>query len=715
MHEDMNKRVSSVLGLKKMRLGKSVFNLIFILTFFLLILLTIASYNQIKNLFAESHRVIHTHEVIETLDLALFEVVDIESHQRGYLITGQELFLTDLDGRKARLNNILEKLKNLTADHPPQQERVMLFSDSVKERLDVLSKLLHIKVANKLATTEGTDLLNHSQAASVKVKSLGQEIKSIEYILLKARNDTVMQRAYRASIILAVGSFLAIASLLFAAFLVRQELLRRKAIEEKNKNTENRLRKIIESSRDMIAAFNEQQEFIIFNERYAREFKRIFGKKVHVGLSLKEALLHISEDKRKIAALFEDSLTLEILDKRFECSEGEEKRIYELTSSPIEGEESSYQGTLQTLRDITKQMEEHTALQQSYEQLTIGIKALENKNKQITLLVEMSDIMLACSSVDELREVMANYSKQLLDFASGYLFIMHPSKNYLEEIMSWGNPIPQKTTFSPDDCWGIRLGRIHQVDEKHPGLICQHLEMEEHQHHATLCVPLMAQNDIYGMLYLESATKESLFADEDKKLLIIAFAELTALALANVRLRENLRHQSIRDPLTGLYNRRYLEDFLFKLINQAQRTESPLSLLMLDLDHFKKINDTFGHDAGDAALKEVGKILQSAIREGDIASRYGGEEFLILFYDIDLESTRNRAKALREEISSLKIKYGAEQIGPFTVSIGIAAFPIDGTTPEQLIEAADKALYYAKNHGRNQEVLFCELDLQRPS
>lgn len=161
--------------------------------------------------------------------------------------------------------------------------------------------------------------------------------------------------------------------------------------------------------------------------------------------------------------------------------------------------------------------------------------------------------------------------------------------------------------------------------------------------------------------------------------------------------------------MTGLYNRRYLEDFLFKQLHQAERSKSSLAVLMIDLDHFKKINDTFGHDAGDAALKEVGVLLQEDTRPGDTAARYGGEEFIILLYGIDTESAKNRAETLRNTISKLQIKYGAQQVGQITASIGIALYPEDAKTSSELIEAADKALYQAKSKGRNQVVMFSEI------
>ncbi|HHT0594601.1 TPA: GGDEF domain-containing protein, partial [Legionella anisa] len=290
---------------------------------------------------------------------------------------------------------------------------------------------------------------------------------------------------------------------------------------------------------------------------------------------------------------------------------------------------------------------------------------------------------------------------------------MHPSRNYLEIATTWGSPSPQSSMFPSDQCWAIRLGRIHDVRPAHNELICDHVSADIELHATYLCVPLMAQNDIYGLLYLEIKRETQIEFSENQQLLITAFSELTALAFANVRLRENLRYQSLRDPLTGLYNRRYLEDFLLKQIHQSERTKTQLSILMLDLDHFKKINDTYGHDAGDATLKEVGKVLQDDIRVGDIAARYGGEEFIVAFYGADAESIKARAETIRHDISRLQIKYGAQHVGPITISIGISVYPLHGHTPTDLIESADKALYFAKANGRNQIVLYSDIESKK--
>ncbi|CAH11447.1 Probable diguanylate cyclase YcdT [Legionella pneumophila] len=606
---------------------------------------------------------------------------------------------------KSTLQLNLYKLEQLTRDNPEQNKRTHRFIDLVKQRLNLLNQLVQLKGSGKLDTQEGYDLLNQSQDMSHQVKSLGQEIKSVELVLLSERNTGAVRWADTSSFILISGGITSILFLTIAFILANIELSTRRKTELQNQNTQIRLKKIIESASDMIAAFDKDQRFITFNEAYQREFKRLFDKSISINMSLEEAFDDVPENKKKLVQTWKESLQRDEETKNIEVNTEQEKIIYEMTSKLIQNGDNEIKGVVHSVRNITKRVQEHTELQESYEKLANGMKELQKKNEQITLLVEMSDIMLACGSQEELSYVMAKYSQRLLQFSSGYLFIMHPSKNYLEKAASWGNPQPHDLTFTPEQCWAIRLGRIHYAGSSRIELMCSHTMFAEQPELSLLCVPLMAQNDIYGLLYLEVGLE----FDENQQLLITAFAELTALALANVRLRENLRYQSIRDPLTGLYNRRYLEDFLFKQLHQAERTKASFAILMLDLDHFKKINDTFGHDAGDLVLKELGQILNSDIRLGDIAARYGGEEFVLLLYDIDAQAAKMKAENLRSAISNLQVKYGAQPVGQITASIGISVYPDDAKSPAEVIEAADKALYQAKNKGRNKVILFSEI------
>ena len=176
-----------------------------------------------------------------------------------------------------------------------------------------------------------------------------------------------------------------------------------------------------------------------------------------------------------------------------------------------------------------------------------------------------------------------------------------------------------------------------------------------------------------------------------------------------IETREDFRVQSLRDPLTNLFNRRYMEESLDREIQRADRSDQSLGLIMIDLDHFKDVNDTLGHEAGDVVLQSLGKFLQEHIRGGDIACRYGGEEFLLILPDAPLEATRKRAHALWEALKDLEIEYEGRRLTPPTMSIGVAVVPDHGKTRHAALRAADAALYRAKAAGRDRVVSAGEL------
>ena len=227
-------------------------------------------------------------------------------------------------------------------------------------------------------------------------------------------------------------------------------------------------------------------------------------------------------------------------------------------------------------------------------------------------------------------------------------------------------------------------------------------------------MPLMAQNETIGLLYLEkliladgsinSDNSEGDFTKSQQKL-ARSMAEHISLALANLKLRETLRHQAIRDELTGLFNRRYLQETLDREIHRAQRHETSLGVIMLDVDNFKIFNDTYGHEAGDRLLGVLGHYLKNSIRAEDIACRYGGEEFTLILPDISPEIILDRSEAIRAGTQNLEVPHQGKILGGVTISLGISYFPQHGTDFETLLQAADAALYKAKRNGRNQVVM----------
>ena len=183
-----------------------------------------------------------------------------------------------------------------------------------------------------------------------------------------------------------------------------------------------------------------------------------------------------------------------------------------------------------------------------------------------------------------------------------------------------------------------------------------------------------------------------------------AACERISLALANLKLREVLRSQSIRDPLTGLFNRRYMEESLEREVRRGVRNKDGVALLMLDIDHFKQFNDTYGHQAGDALLRGFGEFLSQRTRGQDVACRFGGEEFVLILSGASAADGCKRAEILRQELPQLMVEHAGQVLGRITVSIGVSAFPVHGATGEELLRTADLALYRAKKEGRDRVV-----------
>ena len=239
------------------------------------------------------------------------------------------------------------------------------------------------------------------------------------------------------------------------------------------------------------------------------------------------------------------------------------------------------------------------------------------------------------------------------------------------------------------------------------GLLCRHLVNPLPA--AYLCIPMVAQSEASGVLYLQNkdgpADAVPPRLTPAKQQLAQTVADSVALALANLKLRETLRHQSIRDPLTGLFNRRYMEETLERETRRVARAQRPLGIIMLDVDRFKLFNDTFGHDAGDALLRELGNFLRAHIRGEDVACRYGGEEVMLILPEASLAVTRERAEHLRDDIKHLHAQYHDQPLGAVMLSQGVAVFPDHGSTGEAVLKAADAALYRAKREGRDRVVV----------
>jgi len=360
-------------------------------------------------------------------------------------------------------------------------------------------------------------------------------------------------------------------------------------------------------------------------------------------------------------------------------------------------------------RDITEQRQGEEALRDAHEKLTATVGVLERRNREIALLSELSNFLLSCVTVEEACNAIPKHCETLFPEEPGALYLLRASRDHLNRYASWGASQEQDPSFKPEDCWALRRGRPHVVTDPKKDAICGHVG-PHHEGKPYMCVPLVVQSDLLGLMWVALADRDASGAETDatlnsKQQLAVTLSEQIALALSNIRLRENLRQQTIRDPLTGLYNRRFLEESLNREMARCKRNGNAFAVLMIDVDHFKRFNDTYGHDAGDSTLRAISGALQRSTRESDIVCRFGGEEFVIVLPDANLQGASARAQRIVEFVRVLDIIHDGKPLPSITASIGLAMFPQNGETVKALIQSADKALYEAKGAGRDRIML----------
>jgi diguanylate cyclase (GGDEF)-like protein len=357
-------------------------------------------------------------------------------------------------------------------------------------------------------------------------------------------------------------------------------------------------------------------------------------------------------------------------------------------------------------RLLKERQQATNALYASTEEMNAGLAELERRSNEISLIGDMSRALEAPVSVKESFEIISIYCSKLLPHTAGILYLFRNSGDLLEKQASWGTPQAAQDVIEPHNCWALRRGQPHKTAYS-DDLCCSHYKNQCVDHDVRLCLPLMAQGEVLGLIYIEvqSGVKNHPTLERNDEKLAIAISEQVALGLSNVKLREALRQQSIIDPLTGLFNRHYMEETLRRELIRAVRKSMPLSLIVLDVDHFKTVNDTFGHDAGDAVLRSLAYRIKHIVRESDVVCRFGGEEIVLILLDCDKQAAMARAQQINADVRSLDMRHGTLQVGRITLSAGIATCPENGDQVDALFHAADQALYEAKNTGRDRVVV----------
>jgi diguanylate cyclase (GGDEF)-like protein len=352
-----------------------------------------------------------------------------------------------------------------------------------------------------------------------------------------------------------------------------------------------------------------------------------------------------------------------------------------------------------SLRDAFRRRSFERQLSVTNDQLEATVEELERRGQEAILLKDARDELQLCVTSKDALGCAVRHFEELVPGSSGATILINNSRSMLEIAATWNDPSALVDSFDMDACCGLRAGRLRWRRPGQSELHCSHFSGTPPEDYA--CIPLAAQGDTLGFVYLSCPTREIADLASRRMPFVQEMVELASMTIAGLNLRSKLESQSIRDGLTSLFNRHFMEIALERELHRATRRHVSLAVMMLDVDHFKIFNDTYGHEAGDVVLRTVAQCFQQSVRSEDIVCRYGGEEFVIILPEINEELALERANTLRRNVNGLRLKFKGEPLRPITISIGLAMFPNPARDTADLLRKADQALYDAKHAGRD--------------
>lgn len=461
---------------------------------------------------------------------------------------------------------------------------------------------------------------------------------------------------------------------------------------ESLRRSEADLSALIENTDRIVWSVDSELRVVIRNSAFADLSIELFGCELMPGDS---AVMEGETEWRKHyeRALAGDKFVIEMQLK----DQSDQPRWMDFSFCPIRNGHGRVTGVTVFGRDFTERMATEAAQQQTLDNMSRMVSELEAHHRQNTLLHRLNDLIQSCSNEDEAHVIVRVTLSELFPGISGGLAL--PRAHGLEPAVVWGNEAGLASLFQADDCWALRQGQMIEVVDPANDLVCKHFETVPL--HGYLCLPLVVHGDMIGLMHLAYPQKLKQKDRENLRELLRSAGETIKLSLSNLRMREAMREQATHDQLTGLFNRRYQDETLPRELHRALREKQTLTVAMLDIDHFKRFNDSYGHEAGDQVLREIGRILRENLRRSDIACRYGGEELSVIMPDSSTEDARHRLETICQLIRGMAINFHRSVLPPVTVSVGIAQAPDHGQGAAEIMRAADTALYAAKAAGRD--------------
>ncbi|MBL8482714.1 MAG: diguanylate cyclase [Rhodocyclaceae bacterium] len=481
---------------------------------------------------------------------------------------------------------------------------------------------------------------------------------------------------------------------------IAQHLAERDAAQASLRAGERRYREIVETAEEGVWVVDEHNVTRLVNAKFAQMLRysadSMLGRPVFDFMDAEGREIALRNIERRRAGVREQH------EFKLLCSDGTQLWV-EMATGPIIDESGAYRGAVAMVTDITERRRARKQLSEANEQLSRTVQELQSRERETRLVARLSDLMQSCESPAEAFRVIENCAAELFAPVAGSLAVRTSDAGMLATVARWHDSLAAPAVFMESECWAVRRGQTHYSEgTRGVGAVCGHCR--EASETGGMCIPLMVQGELLGVVTLQNGVVAVTSVERAAEL----FSETIKLGLWNLRLRVALREQATRDALTGLFNRRYLDDVLPRELHRCLRSGEQLTVAMLDIDHFKRFNDTYGHEAGDHVLRAVAGVVQDSLRKSDIACRYGGEEIACVLPDSSIEDAQERFESIRRDIAALRLSSAGRLLEPITVSVGLAQCPLHGRDRDTLMRAADNALYRAKEGGRDRICLFGE-------
>jgi diguanylate cyclase (GGDEF)-like protein/PAS domain S-box-containing protein len=666
-------------------------------------------YQSTKRLIGVNLDVAHTQEIL--IQLSSLENTLTENHVniRTYVTSGAEENLAGATSTHSETMDSLNRVRLLMSNNSEQQASLAQLEPLVTSLFALWEEVVATRrragqsAADQFMTLQVLPVLRDAR------RIVGAMIQR-ENQLLESESKEAEANSRRAIFIELILGFAVVGLLVSTYVFIRSEATKRAEAFELQQESEEKLRLLLDSTAEAMygidmngnCTFCNPASLAILGYRNANE---LIGQNIH------ELTHHTRTDGSPYPVAecrgyqaMRDGRGAHVDDEVLWRADGT-KFPAEYWAYPIR-RRGTILGAVITFLDISERRQSEQNLRQIHSELNDALRESQARARESVEISNLGDLFQSCQTIEEACAVSATALARIFESRPGALCITSSSRTVVEAIAVWNSCSSSEQVFDPEECWALRRGKLHGLSDLSSALRCAHINPSMTSGY--LCVSLAAQGETLGVLYIEdrilvtdSASEKPSASRANLERLATAVGERISLALANLKLRAILRDQSIRDSLTGLFNRRYMEESLVRELHRAARKHRNVALIMMDVDRFKNFNDTFGHPAGDMLLREIADILKSRVRAGDIACRYGGEEFAMILSETDAEGACICMEKIREDIKALQVHYRGEALGSVTVSAGVAVFPGQVENAEDLVRAADTALYRAKSEGRN--------------